>query len=70
MYIMHNCMSAVLKYFFYFFAEPEEPDHDYESVGGAVLVRLQAEMGAKGIWWSPHASRPIGPHLETRYRPV
>ena len=50
--------------------EPEEPDHDDQPVGGAVLERLQAAVGPGGVRRSQHAPRPLRPHLETRHRPL
>lgn len=36
----------------------------------AVLVRLQAQMGAERVRWRPNAARTLGPHMEARYRSV
>lgn len=36
-------------------------------MGRAVLVRLQAAMGAQGVWWGSHAPRTLRPHLEARH---
>jgi hypothetical protein len=51
-------------------AEPEESDYDYESMGGAVMVRLQATVGAQRVRRGAYAPRALGPHLEARYRPL
>lgn len=48
--------------------EFEEPDYDHEPLGGAVVVRLQAALGAQGVRRRAHAPRPLRPHLETRHR--
>lgn len=50
------------------FAESQEPDNDDESVGGAVLVRLQASLGAEGVRRGSHAARALRPHLEAGHR--
>ena len=47
--------------------ESEEPDHDDESVGGAILVRLQAAVGPQGVRGRRYASRTFGSHLAARY---
>ena len=47
------------------FSEPEEPDHDDQPVGGAVLARLQAPVGPGRVRRGQHASRPFRSHLET-----
>ena len=39
--------------------EPEEPDHDDQPVGGAVLERLQAPVGSRGVRRGQHAPRPF-----------
>ena len=31
------------------FSEPQEPDHDDQPVGGAVLAGLQAQVGPGGV---------------------
>ena len=49
-------------------SELEEPDHDDEPVGGAVLVRLQAAVGPQGVRGRRHASRAFRSHLAARYR--
>ena len=46
------------------FAEPEEPDHDDQPVGGAVLAGLQAPVGPGRVRGCQHAARPLGSHLE------
>ena len=46
-------------------SEPEEPDHDDQPVGGAVLARLQVKMGPRRIRGGETASRAQRPHLET-----
>jgi hypothetical protein len=51
-------------------AEPQESDHDYKPVGGAVMVWLQAALGTQGVWRGAYATRAIGPHLEARHRPL
>ena len=48
-----------------FCIEPEEPDHDDQPVGGAVLEGLQAAVGPRGVRRSQHAPRPFRPHLAT-----
>ena len=48
--------------------EPEEPDHDDEPVGGAVLVRLQAAVGPQGVRGRRHAPRALRSHLAARHR--
>ena len=49
-------------------SEPEEPDHDDQPVGGAVLARLQAAVGPRGVRRGQDAPRAQRPHLETRHR--
>ena len=53
-----------------FFAEFKEPNHDDEFVGGAILVRLQAQVGAPGVRRRGYAPRSLGPHLEARHCPL
>ncbi|GLH07069.1 Protein of unknown function [Gryllus bimaculatus] len=48
--------------------EPQEPDHDDEPVGGTVLVRLQAALGAPRVWRRAHVARAFGPHLAAGHR--
>ena len=48
-----------------FVSEPEEPDHDHQPVGGAVLVWSQAGLGAGGVRRSGHAARAFNTHLVT-----
>jgi len=36
-------------------AEPQESDHDDEPVGRAIMVRLQAALGAQRIWGGENA---------------
>ena len=50
--------------------EPEEPDHDDQPVGGAVLVRPQAGVGARGVRGRGHAPRALHTHLAARHRPL
>ena len=38
-------------------SESEEPDHDDQPVGGAVLARLQAGLGARGVWRGQESPR-------------
>ena len=38
-------------------SESEEPDHDDQLVGGAVLARLQAGLGARGVWRGQESPR-------------
>ena len=52
------------------FAEPEEPDHDDQPVGGAVLEGLQAAVGPRGVRGGQHASCPLGSHLEAGHCPL
>ena len=52
------------------FVEPEKSSHDNKFVGWTVVVRLQVEMGAKGIWWCWNVTRSIWSHLATRHRSV
>ena len=49
------------------FPEFEEPDHDDKSVGGAILVRLQAAVGTRGVRGRQYASCALRSHLATRY---
>ena len=51
-------------------SESEEPDHDDQPVGGAILARLQAGLGAGGVWRGQESPRAGGSHLETRHRPL
>lgn len=48
--------------------ESEKSDYDHEPLGGAVLVRLQAAMGAQGVWRGPYAACTLRPYLEARHR--
>lgn len=48
--------------------QSEEPDNDHQSVGGAVLVRLQAQVGAQGVWRRRDASRALRSHLASGHR--
>ena len=48
--------------------EPEEPDNDHQPVGGAVLARLQADVGPERVWRGQESPRARWPHLETRHR--
>ena len=49
-------------------SEPEEPDHDDQPVGGAVLARLQAQVGPAGVRRRQAAPRAQRPHLAARHR--
>ena len=51
-------------------SEPEEPDHDDQPVGGAVLAGLQAAVGPGGVRRGQDAPRAQRPHLEARHRPL
>ena len=46
-------------------AEPEEPDHDDQPLGGAILAGLQAAVGPGRVRRGQHASCPFRSHLET-----
>ena len=50
------------------FAEPEEPDYDYEPLGGTVVARLQVALGAQRVRRSTNAPRALGSHLEAGHR--
>ena len=39
-------------------------------MGGAVLARLQAGLGAGGVWRGQESPRAGGSHLETRHCPL
>lgn len=43
--------------------QSKESNNDHKSVGGAILVRLQAQMGAQGVWRRRDAARSIRSHL-------
>jgi len=43
--------------------QSEEPDHDHQPVGGAVLVRLQAQVGAQGVRRRRDAPRALRSHF-------
>ena len=53
-----------------FFSELAKSNHDNEPLGGAILVRLQDEVGPGRVRRSWHAPCPVRPHLEARYRPL
>ena len=46
-------------------SESEEPDHDDQPVGGAVLAGLQAQVGPCGVRRGEAAPRAQRPHLAT-----
>ena len=50
------------------FSEPEEPDHDDQPVGGAVLAGLQAQVGPGGVRRGAPAPRAQRPHLAAGHR--
>ena len=47
------------------FPESEEPDHDNQLMGGAVLERLQAEVGPGRVRRRQAVACSQRPHLET-----
>ena len=51
-------------------SESAESDHDDQPVGGAILVRPQAGVGARGVRWGGHATRALHPHLAAGHRPL
>ena len=51
-------------------AEPAEPDHDHQFVGGTILDGLQDVLGPRRVRRRRYASRPIRSHLEARHRPL
>ena len=57
-------------YVSFFFSESEESDYDNQFVGWAVLARLQADVGPRGVRGSEESPRPCRPHLEARHRPL
>ena len=52
------------------FLEFTKSNHDDQPVGGAVLVRLQNEVGPGRVRRGRHAPRPIGSHLEAGHCPL
>ncbi len=63
-------IQAIFQVVIFLFLEFTKSNHDDQPVGGAVLVRLQNEVGPRRVRRGRHAPRPIGPHLEARHCPL